>query len=85
MPSQVTTFVYALASSLALLLVGEAYLAEWVAGGFVLGFNYGVSSRVNTTLFATPQARAQALGAIGRLCGIGERTRRAPLLALRAA
>ena len=37
------------------LLVTELYLAEWVAAGATLGFNYGVSSRVGVTLRATPE------------------------------
>jgi membrane-associated phospholipid phosphatase len=39
------------------LLLAEGYLFEWVAAGAVLGFNYGVSSRVDTTLRATPEVR----------------------------
>jgi hypothetical protein len=39
------------------LLLAEGYLFEWLAAGAVLGFNYGVSSRVDTTLRATPEVR----------------------------
>jgi hypothetical protein len=55
--------VRGVALQLALLLLAEAYLVEWVAAGGVLGINYGVSSRVPYTLRATPEARAQTRAA----------------------
>lgn len=45
-------------TQLALLLIGEAYLIEWVTAGFVLGVNYGCSSRAATTVRDTPEVRA---------------------------
>jgi hypothetical protein len=48
------------ASLLLRLLLAEGYLYEWVAAGAVLGFNYGVSSRVDTTLRVTPEVRVCA-------------------------